>query len=184
MDRCQASIHLGDAIYGTRRNDPAAGCVFKTEKDGSGYTALHIFGGKRGYGPDSLVADNGVLYGVTTWGGPDYRRSADGHSRGHGVVYRLNIDGSGFRVLHYFKGADGRQPHGALLLREGMLYGVTQAGGRRDMGVLFRLPAAGGPIQTLVEFDHADAAYPPAALALRLEGVLYGNPKPLAQARA
>ena len=38
---------------------------------------LHIFGGKRGYGPDGLLVVKGVLYGVTTWGGPDYRPRAD-----------------------------------------------------------------------------------------------------------
>jgi uncharacterized repeat protein (TIGR03803 family) len=162
MDRWypEASIHVGDAIYGTRRTNPSAGCVFRMEKDGSGYTALHIFGGKRGYGPDGLLLADGVLYGVTTWGGPDYRRTANGSSRGHGILYRLNLDGSGFKVLHAFRGPDGSQPQGTPVMHAGMLYGVTQAGGRHGAGVLFRMPAAGGWIEALLDFDDADAAYP------------------------
>jgi uncharacterized repeat protein (TIGR03803 family) len=265
MDRWRsASIHVGDVVYGTRFSDLVAGCVYRTQKDGSGYTVLHIFDGVHGYGPDSLLAVDGVLYGLTTWGGPDYRAGADGSFPGYGVLYRLNLDGTGFevvhnftrsegasprgalayvggmlygmtaetlfrirpdgtgfatlhtfgaidgsyaksddflpgggltsadgilygarmagsrdrrgaifsydasrgrlRILHAFKGPEGRRPHGALHLRSGMLYGMTEAGGRYGGGVVFQLPMIGGAIKILVDLDRPDAA-PPAAFA-------------------
>src|SRR5689334_845985 len=102
MDRWShnTSIQVGDEIYGTWLSDPPAGCIFRCENDGSRYTVLHIFGGWRGYGPDGLIAIDDVLYGVTRWGGPDYRPRTDGTSPGFGLLYRINRDGSHFTVLH------------------------------------------------------------------------------------
>jgi uncharacterized repeat protein (TIGR03803 family) len=170
---CNASIQVGDALYGTRFSDPAAGCVFRTDKDGSGYTALHIFGGRRGYGPDGLVAVDGVLYGLTTWGGPDYRPWVVDSCPGYGVLYRLNVDGSGFGVVHHFTRADGPSPHGAMACVGGMLYGTTSE-------TIFRVRPDGNGFATVYTFGatdgmcaKADDVLPGGGL-LAVNGILYG----------
>jgi uncharacterized repeat protein (TIGR03803 family) len=176
MDRwsCNASIQVGDATYGTRLSDPPAGCVFRTEKDGRGYTALHIFGGKRGYGPDGLVAVDGVLYGVTTWGGPDYLSRPGGSSPGLGVLYRLNLDGSGFEIVHNFTRSDGPSPRGAMAYLGGMLYGTTAE-------TLFRTRPDGSRFTVLHTFGAGDGAhakvgdFAPGGGLIVSSGILYGT---------
>jgi uncharacterized repeat protein (TIGR03803 family) len=158
-----ASIQVGDAVYGTRIGDPPAGCVFKTDADGSRYTVLHIFGGKRGYGPDGLLPLGGVLYGVTTWGGPEYRRRPDGTSSGYGVLYRLNLDGSGFKVLHNFTRSEGSPPRGTLTYLGGMLYGTTAE-------TRFRIRPDGTGFEIVHRFATAEARG--AAEGSRGEGIL------------
>jgi uncharacterized repeat protein (TIGR03803 family) len=175
MDRWNrnASIQVGDAIYGTRFTDPPAGSIFRTQKDGSGYTPLHIFGGKRGYGPDGLVAVHGVLYGVTTWGGPDYQSRADGSCPGYGVLYRLNLDGRGLEVLHNFTRSEGASPRGAMAYVGGMLYGATAE-------TLFRIRPDGTGFTTVHNFDTTDGSYAkvvdvaPGGGLIVSAGILYG----------
>jgi hypothetical protein len=174
MDRWRdASIQVGDAFYGTRFSDLAAGCVFRIQKDGSAQTALHIFDGGRGHGPDGLVAVDGLLYGLTTWGGPDYRSGANGSFPGYGVLYRLNLDGSGFEVVHNFTRLEGPSPHGAMAYVGGMLYGLTSE-------TLFRIRPDGTGFATLYTFGTIHGSYAKAGDFLPgggltvANGVLYG----------
>jgi uncharacterized repeat protein (TIGR03803 family) len=163
MDRWSynTSIQVGDAIYGTRAIDPPAGCVYRTEKDGSRYTVLHSFGGRRGYSPDGLVAVGGVLYGVTRWGGPGYRPRIG--SMGHGVLYRLTLDGAGFEVLHDFTRSEGSSPRGALAYVGGLVYGTTSE-------TLFRMRPNGTGFATLHHFGR----FIPEGGLIASNGVLYG----------
>jgi uncharacterized repeat protein (TIGR03803 family) len=174
MDRwSHTSIQVGDATYGTRIGDPPAGCVFRSENGGLGYAVLHIFGGWRGYGPDGLLAVDGVLYGVTTWGGTEYRGRADGRSVGYGVLYRLNLDGCGFRVLHNFTRAEGPSPRGTLAYVGGMLYGTTSE-------TLFRIRPDGARFAIVHNFTTTDGPGPFAGGVslggglLASNGLLYG----------
>jgi uncharacterized repeat protein (TIGR03803 family) len=132
---------------------------------------LHIFGGWRGYGPDGLIAVSGVLYGVTRWGGPDYRPRAD--SPGNGVLYRVNLDGSCFRVLHNFTRPEGPAPRGALAHVGGLLYGTTSE-------TLFRIRPDGTRFAIVHHFgatDTSDAAHgiTPGGGLIVSNGVLYGS---------
>lgn len=76
------------------------GTLFKVNTDGSGYQVLHDFaGGNDGaapvYGP---VLSGATLYGITD--GMDI-------SQGTGTVFRISIDGTGYRVLTNFNGDEG-----------------------------------------------------------------------------
>jgi uncharacterized repeat protein (TIGR03803 family) len=174
MDRWRiASLQVGDVVYGTRFSDLVAGCVFKTQKDGSGYTALHIFDGVRGHGPDGLVVVDGVLYGLTTWGGPDYRSGADGSFPGYGVLYRLNLDATDFEVVHNFSRTEGPSPRGSMVYLGGMLYGLTSE-------TLFRIRPDGTDFATLHTFGTVDGSYSkphdflPGGGLTAANGILYG----------
>ena len=75
---------------------------------------------------------DGAIYGTTTWGG---------HTN-DGTVFRLNLDGSGYTVLHHFawdKDSDGSHPFAGLAGRGGVLYGTTEGGGAIGFGTVYRL---------------------------------------------
>src|SRR5215471_15553793 len=46
-----------------------------------------------------------------------------------GTLFSLNIDGTGFSVVHQFTGSDGYGPMARLVLSSNMLYGTTHGGG-------------------------------------------------------
>jgi hypothetical protein len=53
--------------------------------------------------------------------------------RDQGVIFKANLDGSGFTVLHHFSGAsDGQYPFGSLIINGKILYGMTPWGGGRE----------------------------------------------------
>ena len=72
---------------------------------------------------------NGRFWGTTTYGG----------SKGMGVVFSANIDGTDYVVVHDFRGTDGENPSGGLIESEGRLWGTTTEGGISDRGVLYNI---------------------------------------------
>jgi uncharacterized repeat protein (TIGR03803 family) len=110
------------------------GALFKGNKDGTGFRILHTFRptGGDGWAPLApLVKGNdGALYGPTR----------DGGQHGQGTVFRLNEDGSGYRVVWSFPGGEeAGHPLGFVQSRDGAIYGATLAGGEFGGGTLFRL---------------------------------------------
>lgn len=125
------------ALYGTTIDGGSfgRGSIFKVGRDGTGYAVLHSFAvsdleGTQPFG--SLVESaDGRLYGTTYLGGAGRA----------GTLYRLHKDGTGFEVVHSLTGAtDGQHTYAGLARgTDGMLYGVTLAGGPGGKGTIFRL---------------------------------------------
>ncbi len=162
----------GGGLYGmTSRLGPFnGGTVFRIGGDGGGFQVLHAFAGGAGDGAHpggSLLLSGMTLYGMTMNGG-------DGDS---GTIFKMQADGSGYALLHKFAGgaADGKNPHGSLVLSGTMLYGMTYEGGNGDMGTIFRLQTDGGGYRLLHKFagGAADGAHPAGALAIA-GATLYG----------
>ncbi len=129
----------GTNLYGmtSAGGSSGGGVAFQINIDGSGYTNLHSFGsgGNDGSLPSgSLTLDGTNLYGMTQLGG----------SSGGGVAFQINIDGSGYTILHSFAGwpNDGSLPSGSLTLDGANLYGTTVLGGTDDDGTVFKLASA------------------------------------------
>ncbi|MGH7972371.1 MAG: choice-of-anchor tandem repeat GloVer-containing protein, partial [Limisphaerales bacterium] len=109
------------ALYGTTwlGGSNYSGTVFKLTPDGTSYAILkHFDGGSQGGVPvqGMIEGSDGVLYGTT----------GDWYSPRNGTVFRLNKDGTGFKVLlqtDWLPSALAEGPDGAL-------YGVTQFGGK------------------------------------------------------
>src|SRR6266478_4039539 len=122
------------ALYGTTYGYPLIsddGGVFKMNKDGNGFSVLHVLAqdGSEGSSPTGALieATNGVLYGTAFDGGPS----------GLGSLFKMNLDGGGFAVLHSFLGGtnDGTSPQSSLVFgTNGALYGTTFGGGPSDAG--------------------------------------------------
>jgi len=112
------------------------GTLFRLNKDGSGYTLLHVFTGGQtdGRTPRSGLArsSDGSLYGTTTYGGPNDK----------GTVFELDAGGTSYRVAYYFPDTVGFWPNRLTVDPSGDLYGTTQRGGEMGLGTVFVLSPA------------------------------------------
>ncbi len=97
---------------------------------------------------------------------------------GHGTIFKMNADGSGYQVLHNFSGvADGQGYHSSIVYGGSVLYGITGEGGSvaGSGGILFQMNTDGSGFQVLHNFTGAigDGAYSQAGLTLS-GSALYG----------
>jgi uncharacterized repeat protein (TIGR03803 family) len=136
-----------------------------------------------GNGPGLLVqGPDGKLYGITGAGG----------SHNDGVVFRLNMDGSGFQVIHSFCSKvnckDGVVPSSLLVGADGNLYGTTIGGGAGHTGTcagggcgaIFSVTPSTGAYKVVFSFTNAaKQGYEPTSLMLGPGGSLYGLSGPL-----
>jgi uncharacterized repeat protein (TIGR03803 family) len=158
---------LDSTLYGTvSGGTPGAGALFKINTDGTGYSVLHSFGGTGdGSWPETALTINGSsLYGTTGVGGSGEK----------GTVFKINLDGSGYSVLHSFNGSDGQQPLGELTVAGSTIYGTTisQDGGA---GTVFEMGTDGTGFQILHAFTGgSDGASPIGGMTLS-DSTLYGT---------
>lgn len=132
------------------------GTVFRMSTDGSSFTNLHVFSAlTSGTNSDGAMPFTG---GLTVNGNALYGTARLGGNAGNGVVYRMNMDGSGYTVLHYFSAAnnltnaDGFYPFGTLFSSGNTLYGTTAGGGVSSNGTMFVVNTDGSGFQTLYNF--------------------------------
>lgn len=155
-------------LYGTSwyGGSTGNGTVFKFSRDFTTYSIVHSFTGADGSGLWTRViqGSDSVIYGTAYGGG----------TNGYGTVFKVNPDGSGFAVLHYFsagKGPDGANPAAELLEgSDGFLYGTTTAGGTNSPsgGTIFKLSRDGTEYALLSNFGAS-------GLTEGLDGALYGT---------
>jgi uncharacterized repeat protein (TIGR03803 family) len=132
----------GNTLYGTAfwGGTNRTGTMFALNTDGTGFRTLHIFTATNapphntnsdGACPAAgLILSGNTLYGMAYLGG----------SSGHGTVFAVNTDGTGFTTLHSFAGVkDGANPRAALILSGNSLYGMTSTGGAYSDGTVFSL---------------------------------------------
>lgn len=149
-----------------------AGLVYQVTSSG-GFKVIHQFAFTDGAYPKcALTLFNGEYYGITRRGGTTYDLAAG--NRGDGVLFRIAPGGS-FQVVHNFKGPDGANPFGGLVVgSNNMLYGTTEAGGKNGKGVVFAMPTS-GPMQTVHQFNGTDGNDPRGSLYLASDGSVYGT---------
>ncbi|MDD8012204.1 MAG: hypothetical protein PHX05_01840, partial [Acidobacteriota bacterium] len=116
------------------------------------FNKLYDFGsGTDGSEPrfSEIVIDGSVFYGMTCNGG--------GLDRG--TIFKCNLDGSGYIVLHTFMGGsvDGSFPEGSLVISGTTLYGMTCNGGESDLGTIFKIETDGSGFSLLHSFSDAIA---------------------------
>ncbi|MDR3553624.1 MAG: hypothetical protein P4L55_02595 [Syntrophobacteraceae bacterium] len=160
-------VLAGSTLYGMTSGggNSGQGVIFGITTDGLGYQVLHDFGGVANDGGSpygSLTLSGSTLYGMTGGGGVN----------GLGMVFQMNISGSGYQVLHSFGSVanDGAYPLGPLTLSGATLYGLTPAGGGNNYGAIFSINADGSGYQVLYSFAGVtnlnDLAYPLGPLSL------------------
>jgi uncharacterized repeat protein (TIGR03803 family) len=136
-------------------------------------TATIGFGGANtGTSPYNKLIEgpNGALFGTTRFQGSP----ANG-----GTLYTVNKDGSGFRVLHVFAAqpGDGGIPTyaGLAVGTNGLLYGVTDAGGIANYGTIYSIRPDGSDYRTIFHFTASDGARPRGQLIVADDGALIGT---------
>ncbi len=159
----------GSTLYGTTAYGGVGhGTIFSMNTDGSGYRVVHTFTGAADDGADpyaGLTLVGSTLYGTSLFGG----------AANDGAVFSMNIDGSGFQILHSFTGApDGNQAMAGLKLIGSTLYGTTLYGGSFDYGTVYSINTDGSEYQILHSFTNADGKEPDARLTLS-GSTLYGT---------
>jgi len=163
-------------LYGTTFEDGAfqAGSIFRLHKDGSGFQTLHDFAWATNEGgvPFGTVYETreGVLYGATAYGGPD----------DYGELYRINRDGTGYKILRFFvsSGIEGYLPVGAPVEGPGgLLYSTTYFGGSNDVGTVYSINKDGSGFTWLYNFKWPGpyGEQPNAHLIRGSDGALYGT---------
>lgn len=141
------------------------GTAFKIKTDGTGFSILISFtysDVNLGANPQgSFIFDNSdktILYGVTMRGG----------ANSYGTIFKVNTDGTGYKLMHSLGGVDGSNPNGSLITDGTYLYGTTTYGGTssNNGGVIFKIQTDGTNFSTIVNFDYTtNGAYPKGDLA-------------------
>jgi uncharacterized repeat protein (TIGR03803 family) len=173
------SSEAGGFLFGTAALGDAydEGNVFLLYQVGGSWIhgTLWAFGGTSGDGKEPLcdlaIDSSGILYGTTFVGG----------SENGGTVFELTESFGTWTetVLHSFvNGSDGANPESGLLLKGGVLYGTTSAGGLHLEGTAFDLTQSGGVWTENVLYAFAggsDGAQPIGSLIKGSKGELYGT---------
>jgi uncharacterized repeat protein (TIGR03803 family) len=122
-------------------NEP--GSVFKIDLASGVETELHQFGGAGdGLRPaGGLTLMNGLLYGVTQYGGDLNGKTCKPkkYTCPGGTIFSIDPATGVETVLHTFRGVDGDGPQTPLVAVSGVLFGTTSLGGPTNQGTLFKL---------------------------------------------
>jgi uncharacterized repeat protein (TIGR03803 family) len=177
-------VSSGTTIYGATSEGGSfgSGTIFAINKDGTGFTNLHIFeactltncddGASPSAGP--ILSDN-ALYGTTQNGG-DWLSG--------GTVFKLNTNGTAFTVLHVFPDSgDGAGPEAELISAGNTLYGTTA----RGIDSVFAINPDGSGYRRLHDFapatsdngsflTNSDGLSPQSSMILSAN-ILYGTAK-------
>ena len=146
------------------------GVLFQYNPATSTYTKkLDFAGATNGSYPNGslMQASDGMLYGMTEQGG----------ANNNGVLFQYNPATNTYtKELDFAGGANGLFPYGSLMqASDGMLYGMTEAGGANGIGNIFQYNPATSTYTN--EFDFAAVANgssPRGSLMQASDGMLYG----------
>ena len=166
---------FNDSLYGMASSGGTqdSGVIFKVNVNGGGFQKLLNFDGPNtgSYPRGSLIISNNFLYGMTNKGG----------TNGVGVIFKVNINGTGFDKLFDFDGAvSGANPTGSLTQSHDTLCGLTNGGGSYGKGVFFMIKTDGSEFHNYLNFDNnlSYGGSPEGSLTLyknRLYGMTYSG---------
>jgi uncharacterized repeat protein (TIGR03803 family) len=165
----QGSLTLsGNKLYGmTYHGGISFGNIFSLDTDGTEFKDLHDFyvSYNDGYYPSgNLTLSGGVLFGMTQTGG----------IYGYGVIFSIDTNGNGYKILLNFDGTNGSGGNSSLTLSGNKLFGMAIGGGVYHEGCIFSIDTNGNGYKKLFDFDSASGINPWNILTLS-GGTLYGT---------
>jgi uncharacterized repeat protein (TIGR03803 family) len=154
-------------LYGVtdRGGSNNEGILFSYNTATSSFTSLYDFNTANGTRPLAalLQADNGKLYGVTSYGGANDK----------GVLFSFDPANNSYTKLHDFAQPTGQNPATALMQADnGLLYSTTMTGG--SQGVLYSYDIAANTYTVLHAFFAGDGYSPRTEPIQAPNGILYG----------
>lgn len=164
-------IAINNVLYGLTNNGGAnnAGVLYSYNITSDTYTDLFDFNGTLGSNPDgSLIQlSNGKLYGLASNGGVN----------NNGAIFSFDPATNVYAKLYDFSVINGEHPTGKLFkANNGLLYGVTAAGGVNSNGVLFSFNPATNAFVKLIDFNNGtNGSNPSGELTQGSNGLLYGS---------
>jgi uncharacterized repeat protein (TIGR03803 family) len=154
-------------LYGTTATFTGGGVAFSIDTNGGNYNVLTNLAGASLGG--LLQAADGALYGTTYNGG----------GSNCGTVFRLNLDGSGYQVVHDFSPVEGSNVVGTLVQNGAFLVGVTEFGGAANQGTIFLMNTNGSSFSVAHSFGTglipSEGTEPFAGLVYGPGGLLFGT---------
>ena len=140
-------------LYGTNYVDGGGqqGTIYRLRPNGDDLEVLHTFDNGTGYARGGLTdGEDGFLYGMT--------------SKGDGRIYKIRPDGSDYQVIHTFTNygsTSGKFPYGNLTMVNGILYGMTEGGGKHyGKGTVFKINTDGSSYVILRHLNTNDGTKP------------------------
>ena len=143
------------------------GVIFKYNLLSETYIKIFDFDYTNGRRPvgSLMQASDGMLYGMTAYGGASNR----------GIIFSYNVQNNSFSKLHDFVSSVGREPWGSLIeASDGKLYGMTSGGGLNNDGTIFQFDPITNVYIKIHDFDNINGKYPHGTLLELPDGMLYG----------
>ena len=145
------------------------GVLFKFNTQKNTFTKKKDFDGSAGRKPFGglVITSTGLLYGMAYEGGVSLRGTIYAYDTATNVLTK-KIDFAGT--------SNGAQPLGRLIqATNGLLYGMTLAGGNIDRGVLFEYNPTNGVLTKKIDFEGDKGLAPYGSLFQAANGKLYGT---------
>ncbi len=155
----------GVAALGGAYNE---GVLYRYDYPSGNDTVILNFNGTNGKFPsnDLIFATDGNIYSATQRGG----------TSNYGVLYRINPITRQDTVLLNFDMTNGAIPKGGLLqASDGLLYGVTSAGGTYDSGLFYSYNIVTNTQTILFNFNGINGSEASGHLLQGCDGLIYGH---------
>ncbi len=154
-------------LWGLVYQGRANGAIFKLDRDRN-FEYIEGFGATDGRTPrygKLAQASNGLLYGMTEFGG----------SFGLGVIFKYDPVAKVYTNIYEFENTNGAYPRGSLIVgADGKLYGMTSGGGSNNYGIIFSFDPATEIFGKIHDFDGPSGLGPQRSLMLASDGKFYG----------
>ena len=152
----------------TSASNDGFGTMFSMTTGSNAVAFTYPFSGNPGSSPQHtklLQAANGKLYGLTNTGG----------AANTGVLFEYDITNNTYTKKVDFTGSNGANPRGALIeTSNGILYGMTSAGGANNVGVIFEYDYVNNIYTKKVDLATSTGSGPYGTLYKAANGKLYG----------
>lgn len=155
--------HSGKVLYGTTvlGGLNGDGCVFSVDTNGSNYKDVFDFNDQsypEGANPPGILTLLGNrLFGMATNGGS---------SLDDGLIFSIDTNGTGYKIMFEFGGTNGELPQGSLTLSGTVLYGMATYGAGLNDGCIFSIDTSGSTYNVLLNFNSTNCFYPYGSLTL------------------
>ncbi|MBL0103629.1 MAG: hypothetical protein IPP51_07680 [Bacteroidetes bacterium] len=143
------------------------GVIFSFDITSGTYTKLYDFAPLSGNRPSGglIEASNGLLYGMTRFGG----------NSNAGMLFSYNIGSSTLTNLFEFSSTSGSLPFGNLKQSlNGKLYGMTSLGGSTNQGAIFSYDITTSTYSKRFDFSSTSGYFPRGGLMETTSGLFYG----------